>query len=236
MAALLSGIPYYTTRSNSLSSVKFLTNYYFYGMGMGIIVWGEFPMHEQCGRDSRSVSPGNGESVGVLGWSFLHPLGDCQDFVQAFQKVGEVKARAMVVTFAANCFAVFAVPYQVGVGNKNRFTQGADFFSGVVVCKEAYHCCTSLSQYFFSHCQHDSPAGHFVSLSTHFGQITIAPSSNVLAFGYIFLNIDARVVTGWDTDQSSTAFISLAENSFVKRAGISLHGLSIYRGHSAQLL
>lgn len=33
MAALLSGIPYYTTRSNSLSSVKFLTNYYFPGMG-----------------------------------------------------------------------------------------------------------------------------------------------------------------------------------------------------------
>lgn len=32
MAALLLGIPYYTTRSNSLSSVKFLTNYYFPGM------------------------------------------------------------------------------------------------------------------------------------------------------------------------------------------------------------
>ena len=35
MAALLLGIPYYTTRSNSLSSVKFLTNYYFSGMVRG---------------------------------------------------------------------------------------------------------------------------------------------------------------------------------------------------------
>lgn len=102
MAALLSGIPYYTTRSNSLSSVKFLTNYYFSGMARGVIVWGEFPMHEQCGEDSRSVCPGSGESVEVLGWSFLHPLGDGQDFVQPFQEVGEVKAGAMVVTLATN--------------------------------------------------------------------------------------------------------------------------------------
>lgn len=87
MAALLSGIPYYTTRSNSLSSVKFLTNYYFSRMERGVIVWGEFPMHEQCDEDSHSVYPGSVESVGVLGWSFLHPLGDCQDFIQAFQEV-----------------------------------------------------------------------------------------------------------------------------------------------------
>lgn len=36
MAALLLGIPYYTTRSNSLSSVKFLTNYYFPGSARGL--------------------------------------------------------------------------------------------------------------------------------------------------------------------------------------------------------
>ena len=73
MAALLLGIPYYTTRSNSLSSVNFLTNYYFSGNGMGISGWGEFPMLGQCGEDSRSVCPGSGESVGVLEWSFLCP-------------------------------------------------------------------------------------------------------------------------------------------------------------------
>lgn len=68
-------------------------------------------MHGQCGEDFRSVCPGSGESVGVLEWSFLHPLGDSQDFIQAFQEIGEVKAGAMVMTFATNCFAVVTVAY-----------------------------------------------------------------------------------------------------------------------------
>lgn len=53
MAALLLGIPYYTTRSNSLSSVKFLTNYYFPGM-----IWG------LAGRESFQCS-GNAEKIFV---------------------------------------------------------------------------------------------------------------------------------------------------------------------------
>lgn len=53
MAALLLGIPYYTTRSNSLSSVKFLTNYYFPGMGWGL-----------AGRESFQCT-GNAEKVFV---------------------------------------------------------------------------------------------------------------------------------------------------------------------------
>lgn len=36
MAALLLGIPYYTIRNNGLSSVKFLTNYYFPGWDRGL--------------------------------------------------------------------------------------------------------------------------------------------------------------------------------------------------------
>lgn len=53
MAALLLGIPYYTTRSNSLSSVKFLTNYYFQERARGLAGGESF----QC--------PGNAEKVFV---------------------------------------------------------------------------------------------------------------------------------------------------------------------------
>lgn len=50
MAALLLGIPYYTTRSNSLSSVKFLTNYYFPG-GWELSGWESF----QCSGNAEKV-------------------------------------------------------------------------------------------------------------------------------------------------------------------------------------
>lgn len=56
MAALLLGIPYYTIRSNSLSSVKFLTNYYFSGNGWELAVGRVSNALPMCRRFSFSLS------------------------------------------------------------------------------------------------------------------------------------------------------------------------------------
>lgn len=51
MAALLLGIPYYTIRNNGLSSVKFLTNYYFPGRDRRLASWESF----QCASYAKKI-------------------------------------------------------------------------------------------------------------------------------------------------------------------------------------
>ena len=140
MAALLLGIPYYTTRSNNLSSVKFLTNYYFPGMG-----W------ELAGREGFQCT-GNAEKVFI---QFVqgaeNPLLFCEGFVsgsvnfiselQADQFECTVKYRyqqtekkCMLKKTPDGCEVYFTQPQSgVAPGQVGVFYSGVECLGGAII-------------------------------------------------------------------------------------------------------